>query len=209
MFITFEANEGAGKTTQVRLLADSLRQLGHDVITTREPGGSPGAEELRNIVVTGTPDRFDSHVELLIFNAARRLHLKETILPALEAGKIVICDRYLGSTLALQCAGGAEEKEVLALHQMSCFGVMPDLTFYLDIDPDVSMRRSLDRLQTEKSGEDRFESKGQSFHRKVSDLFEAQVDRFNWMRINADQNIEIVQDNILKMIKPHLLSKAS
>jgi dTMP kinase len=209
MFITFEANEGAGKTTQVRLLADSLRQLGYDVITTREPGGSPGAEELRNIVVTGAPDRFDSHVELLIFNAARRLHLKETVFPALKSGKIVLCDRYLGSTLALQCAGGTGEKEILALHKISCFGLMPDITVYLDIDPEVSMRRSLDRLQVERSGEDRFEAKGQTFHRRVSDLFEAQVDRFNWMRINADQSIDSVQGDILKVIMPHLTPKAS
>lgn len=206
MFITFEANEGAGKTTQVRLLTDTLRSRGFDVVLTREPGGSPAAEELRSLVVTGDPDRFDSQVELLLFNAARRLHLQQTVFPALEAGKIVLCDRYLGSTLALQTAGGTSEDDVLALHKIACFDYMPDLTIYLDIDPETSMRRGNARLSSEGSGEDRFENKGDSFHQRVSSNFAAQARKYDWLRIDADQSIEDVQADILAAIEPFLLN---
>lgn len=209
MFITFEANEGAGKTTQVRLLADFLRNEGHEVVLTREPGGSPGAEEIRNLVLQGDTDRWSPETEMILFNAARRDHLERTVWPALEAGKIVLCDRYLGSTLALQCAGGASPEYVLEMHRIACKNFMPDLTVFLQIDPEVSLRRGLARLETEASAEGRFEAKGNSFHQKVSELFEKQAQDYNWLRIDADQSIENVHADIVNSINPMLLAKAS
>lgn len=116
MFITFEAGEGAGKSTQARALADILREFGHDVVLTREPGGTPLAEELRSFVVEGEADRMDALTELLIFTAARRDHIQRLIAPSLERGAIVICDRYLGSTYALQGAGGTPSEIIDVLH---------------------------------------------------------------------------------------------
>lgn len=207
-FISFEANEGAGKTTQVALLVEALRANGHQVVRTREPGGSPGAEEIRNLVVQGDPDRWSAMTELLLFNAARRDHLERTIRPALAQGKIVVCDRYVGSTLALQVAGGACRDEILKLHELACDGQMPDLTIYLDIDPEVSIARGLSRNTQEMSAESRFELKGDSFHSRVSREFARQADEYGWSRIDADQSIEEVHADIMRTIEPMLLKVA-
>jgi dTMP kinase len=208
MFISFEANEGAGKTTQVALLVEALAARGHDVLRTREPGGSAGAEEIRSLLVQGDPDRWSAMTELLLFNAARRDHLERTIRPALAAGKIVICDRYVGSTLALQVAGGASADRIVQLHELACDGQMPDLTIYLDIDPEVSLARSNGRLAQDESAESRFELKGDSFHARVSREFERQAVEYGWARINADQSIDKVHADILSVIQPLLLKKA-
>lgn len=204
MFITIEANEGAGKSTQARMLSDYLAKNGYPSILTREPGGSPAAEEIRQVVLTGAPDRFDSHVELLLFNAARRCHLTQTVFPALEAGKVVICDRYLGSTLALQVAGGTSEETVLEQHRISCFEKMPDLTIFLDIDPVTSLSRGMTRLAAEGSAENRMELKGKDFHDRVDENFRKQAIQFGWSRIDATQSIEKVHQDILELILPKI-----
>jgi len=196
MFITFEALDGAGKSTQARLLAETLRKQGHDVVLTREPGGSPGAEEIRALILQGDTDRWSPMTEILLFNAARRDHLERTILPALKRGAIVICDRYVGSTLGLQVAGGEDRAMILKLHEIACDGIMPDLTFYLDLDVEVSLARSIGRLAAEVSAEDRFESKGDSFHRRVAREFEWQAKEFGWVRIDANRSIEAIHNSI-------------
>jgi dTMP kinase len=155
-FISFEGIDGSGKSTQARLLADHLRAHGADVLLTREPGGSPGAEEIRRLVLTGDPGRWSAETEILLFTAARRDHLERTIRPALDAGRVVITDRFADSTRAYQ---GTTRGDLLAtvnrLHDLM-IGREPDQTFIIDMDPGVALSRGLAR----KSGEDRFEDMG-------------------------------------------------
>ncbi|WP_394155188.1 dTMP kinase [Loktanella salsilacus] len=158
-FITFEGIDGSGKSTQARLLADALRVDGTDVVLTREPGGSPGAEEIRNLLLTGDTDRWSAMTEILLFTAARRDHLEKTVLPALDAGKIVISDRFADSTRVYQGATRGDLRPAVdALHKLA-IGREPDLTFIIDMDPAIALRRGLARS----SGEDRFEDMGLSF----------------------------------------------
>lgn len=155
MFVTFEGIDGSGKSTQARLLAERV----DEVVLTREPGGSPGAEEIRQLVLTGDPDRWTAETEILLFTAARRDHLEKTILPALEAGKTVISDRFADSTRVYQGATRGDLRETVdALHRLM-IGREPDLTFIIDMDPEVALKRGLAR----QSGEDRFEDFGLGF----------------------------------------------
>ena len=162
-FITFEGIDGSGKSTQARRLAASL----DDVVLTREPGGSAGAEEIRNLVLTGDPDRWSAETEILLFTAARRDHLEKTIAPALEAGKTVICDRFADSTRVYQGATRGDLRAMVdQLHDVM-IGREPDLTFIIDMDPEVALKRGLARG----SGEDRFEDFGLSFQETLRDGF--------------------------------------
>ncbi len=147
LFISFEGIDGSGKSTQARLLAD---HLGQDALLTREPGGSPGAEEIRTLVLTGDPGRWSAETELLLFTAARRDHLERTIRPALAQGRTVITDRFADSTRVYQGATrGDLRARVDALHDLM-IGTEPDLTFIIDMDPDVGLERSLDRLRPDR-----------------------------------------------------------
>ena len=158
-FITFEGIDGSGKSTQSRRFADLLRGQGVDVILSREPGGSAGAEQIRELVLTGDPDRWSAETELLLFTAARRDHLEKTIEPALAAGRTVICDRFADSTRVYQGATrGDLRAKVDALHSLM-IGREPDLTIIIDMDPGIALKRGLAR----KSGEDRFEDFGLGF----------------------------------------------
>ena len=158
-FITFEGIDGSGKSTQSRRFADLLRGQGVDVILSREPGGSAGAEQIRELVLTGDPGRWSAETELLLFTAARRDHLEKTIEPALAAGRTVICDRFADSTRVYQGATrGDLRAKVDALHSLM-IGREPDLTIIIDMDPGIALERGLAR----KSGEDRFEDFGLGF----------------------------------------------
>ena len=155
-FISFEGIDGSGKSTQARLLAAHLESRGHAVVLTREPGGSPGAEEIRKLVLEGPPDRWSAETEILLFTAARRDHLERTIRPALAAGKIVICDRFADSTRMYQGLRGDDlRRKVDALHDLM-IGQEPDLTLLIDMDPATGLARALGR----NGGEERFESFG-------------------------------------------------
>ncbi|MFG6572358.1 dTMP kinase [Sulfitobacter sp. 1A13353] len=168
-FITFEGGDGCGKSTQAKLLVEALREKGYDVVHTREPGGSSGAEEIRSLILTGDADRWSPETELLLFNAARRDHLERTIKPALEAGKVVICDRFVDSSRVYQgLTRGDLRKLVDDLHALM-IGVEADLTVLMDIDPEEGLRRGLSRIDAE----ERFESFGLSFQKKVHDGFRA------------------------------------
>jgi dTMP kinase len=163
MFITFEGIDGSGKSTQARLLAETLRGAGHEVVLTREPGGSPGAEEIRRLVLEGDPDRWSPETEILLFTAARRDHLERTIEPALAAGKIVISDRFADSTRMYQgLSRGDLRPAVDRLHQMM-IGREPDLTFLIDIDPEVGLSRAKGR----NGHEERFEDMGLEMQRRM------------------------------------------
>ncbi len=158
-FITFEGIDGSGKSTQARRFADHLRAQGTDVVLTREPGGSPGAEEIRKLVLTGDPERWSAETEILLFTAARRDHLEKTIEPALAAGGCVVSDRFADSTRVYQGATRGDLRAMVDQLHALMIGREPDLTFIIDMDPATALERGLAR----KSGEDRFEDFGLAF----------------------------------------------
>ncbi|HJO68421.1 MAG TPA: dTMP kinase [Rhodospirillales bacterium] len=164
-FITLEGVDGAGKTTQAALLADGLRESGLDIIATREPGGSPGAEDIRALLVRGAVARWDPMTEALLHFAARKEHLKHRILPALDAGTWVVCDRFTDSTMAYQgYAHGLGPESVRALSELVVGALVPDLTLVLDLAVDVARARA-----TSAAGEDRYERMGRAFHDRLCD----------------------------------------
>lgn len=172
LFISFEGIDGSGKSTQARLLADHLRGSGREVILTREPGGSPGAEEIRALVLQGDPDRWSAETEILLFTAARRDHLERTIRPALAAGKVVICDRFADSTRMYQGLSRGDLRGVVdRLHDLM-IGVEPDLTILIDMDPAEGLSRALSR----KGAEERFEDFGEDLQKAMRAGFLALAD---------------------------------
>lgn len=193
-FISFEGIDGSGKSTQARRLAAHLEGQGHDVVLTREPGGSPGAEDIRALVLEGAADRWSPETELLLFTAARRDHLERTILPALEAGQIVICDRFADSTRMYQ---GLRREGLRALvdqlHDLM-IGREPDLTVLIDMDPDTGLQRALSRG----GGEERFESFGNDLQAKMRagflDLAQEFADRI--ITIDGNRDIDAVSADV-------------
>jgi dTMP kinase len=163
LFVSFEGIDGSGKSTQARLLAERLRAMGREVVLTREPGGSPGAEEIRRLLLTGEPDRWSPETEILLFTAARRDHLERTIRPALARGAVVVTDRFADSTRVYQGAARADLRDVVdRLHALT-IGREPDLTLVIDMDPHRALERGLAR----RSGEDRFEEMGLAFQERL------------------------------------------
>jgi len=173
-FLSFEGADGSGKSTQARRLAERLKNEGRDVVLTREPGGSKGAEEIRRLLVEGDPGRWSPETEILLFTAARRDHLERTILPALRKGMIVISDRFADSTRVYQGAARASLRETVdALHSMM-INQEPDLTLVFDIEPEQGLERGLARH----SGEDRFEDLGAEFQQKLRAGYLSLLDDF-------------------------------
>ncbi|NOZ41650.1 MAG: dTMP kinase [Alphaproteobacteria bacterium] len=173
-FISFEGGEGVGKSTQVALLRRRLAELGIPVMLTREPGGAPGAEEIRRLLLTGTPDKWDPMTEVLLFYAARVDHLNRTVLPALGRGTWVITDRYADSTIAYQGAGhGLDVAVVDEIHRIATGDFWPDLTIILDEDPALGLRRAMVRESTidKEQREDRFEQMTVEFHQNLRQAF--------------------------------------
>ncbi len=168
LFITFEGGEGAGKSTQVDRLVPRLATLGREVVRTREPGGSLGAEAIRGLLVAGETDRWSPIAETLLMYAARRDHIERVILPALERGAAVVCDRFADSTRAYQgVAGGAPAGLIEALERHVLDGAWPDLTIVLDLPVETGLARAAARA----SVENRFEAKGLDFHRRLREAF--------------------------------------
>ncbi|MEM0977242.1 MAG: dTMP kinase [Pseudomonadota bacterium] len=169
MFITFEGIDGSGKSSQAKRLAEHMNSRGYDVVLTREPGGSDGAERIRELLVTGDVGRWSPETELLLFTAARRDHLEKTIQPALDRGSIVVCDRYVDSTRVYQGATRADLRpHVDALHK-ALIEREADLTILIDLDPTEALQRGLAR----ESGEDRFEDFGLEFQKALRNGFHA------------------------------------
>lgn len=178
LFITFEGIDGSGKSTQSKRLAGHLRSLGYEVVETREPGGSAGAEEIRALVLQGEPDRWSAETEILLFTAARRDHLERLIAPALAAGKVVICDRFADSTRMYQGLSRGDLRTVVdALHRLM-IGREPDLTVLIDMDPAVGLARALSR----QTADERFEAFGEDLQTRMRagflDLAQEFADRF-------------------------------
>jgi dTMP kinase len=170
-FITLEGGEGVGKSTQLERLAEALRARGHAVVETREPGGSPGAEAIRSMLLTGDADRWGVRTEALLFAAARADHVARTIEPALEAGQWVLCDRFIDSSLAYQgVAGGLGVEAIRRLHAVGSADLYPDRTLVLTLDGDAAASRAGAR---DGGGADRIGGRDGSFHRDVADAFVA------------------------------------
>jgi dTMP kinase len=206
LFITFEGGEGSGKTTQIRLLKEAMEQMGKEVLLTREPGGSEGAEKIRPLLVSGNAN-WDALTEVLLFSAARRDHLVNKIWPALKEGKIVLCDRFADSTLAYQGYGRKDDKELqqklMDLYQMIAGDFRPDLTFILDIDPEIGLKRSCDRLG---NNERRFEDMDIQFHKNLRQAFLkiAQQDNQRCHVIQTNRSVEEIHQDIMEIIKRYV-----
>jgi len=174
LFISFEGGEGAGKSTQIRLLADALRKQGRDVLVTREPGGSPGAEAVRHVLLSGAAEAFGTRMEAILFAAARNDHVEEIIRPALRQGKIVLCDRFMDSSRVYQgVTGNLEADFIEALQRIAVDGVVPDCTIILDLPATIGLERARRRsAATEISAEpDRFEKEEMQTHEKRREAF--------------------------------------
>ena len=196
IFISFEGGEGVGKSTQIALLKDNLLNQQNKVICTREPGGTKEAEEIRKFLVNGDKKAWDPFSETLIFNAIRREHINKIILPAIEDGKIVLCDRFIDSTIVYQgLVGDVSEKELLDLHRKYCYDLYPDLTFFLDLSPQKGLKRALKR---QNNIENRFENLGINYHQKIFNGFDTLQKRNpnRIIRINADNEKEFISNEI-------------
>lgn len=203
-FITFEGGEGAGKTTQARLLAERLRAQGIDVVQTREPGGSPGAEEIRAIAVSGDAERWSARTETLLMYASRSDHLERKILPALEEGKWVVCDRFADSSRAYQGAGGgAPDSLIEALDEHVVGDNQPHLTVVFDIPVEVGLERAFGRGLFET----RFESKGLEFHQKLREGFLEVAVRHpeRCVVLDATGEVEEVAERLWAVVEERLL----
>ena len=167
-FITLEGGEGAGKSTQLRALAQALRARGLEVVETREPGGSEGAEAIRALLLTGNADRWSPRAEALLFAAARADHVERTIRPALDRGAWVLSDRFLDSSRAYQGMGELSDADILALHRIGSAGFLPDRTFFLTLPQDEAGARAHAR---DGEAADRIGGRDQAFHRRVAEAF--------------------------------------
>ncbi|WP_417807446.1 dTMP kinase [Thioclava sp.] len=196
MFISFEGIDGSGKSTQARTLAESLRARGLDVVLTREPGGSPGAEEIRRLVLEGDPDRWSAQTEILLFTAARRDHLERVIEPALAAGKVVICDRFADSTRMYQGLSRGDLRALVDQLHTLMIAREPDLTILIDIDPAVGLARAKGR----QGSEERFEDFGLGLQQKMRagflDLAREFAPRF--AVIDGARTSEIIAQDVLE-----------
>ena len=194
LFITFEGCEGSGKSTIAKMLKEELENANIPCLFTREPGGTPISEKIRNIILDPSTPEMTSRTEALLYAASRSQHTAEKIIPALEEGKIVVCDRYLESSLAYQCA--ARELGVRNIFDINIFGgaIEPDYVLFFDISPQESLKRIKNR------NFDRLEKEELEFHEKVYNYFKSQTNRNNFISIDATKPIDEVFSKVLKII---------
>lgn len=204
LFITFEGGEGSGKSTQMKLLTESLQKAGHTITTTREPGGTHLGAEIRRLLLSEKSAQLDPKTELLLYTADRCQHVQEVLRPALKKGHIVVCDRYQDSTTVYQgMARGLDSHWIQMCSELATGGLNPDLTFLLDLPPELGLKRSQHRLKTEAKDEGRFEQEDLEFHKKVREGFlnlaKQEPERFHV--IEATQKIEVIHEEILEIVK--------
>jgi dTMP kinase len=202
LFLSFEGIDGSGKSTQARRLAEALRAMGRDVVLTREPGGSPGAEEIRRLVLEGDKDRWSAETEILLFTAARRDHLERVISPALARGAVVICDRFADSTRMYQGLGRSDLRGLVDQLHALMIGREPDLTLLIDIDPGVGLGRALSRG----GAEARFESFGEGMQARMRAGFLALAQEFSdrFAVIDGARNLDAVAEDVARVVQAHL-----
>ena len=201
-FITFEGIDGSGKSTQIRKLAKFLEDNGFDIIITREPGGSVGGEEIRNLLLQGAVDRWSAETEILLFTAARRDHLERIILPALQDGKIVICDRFTDSTRMYQGMRGPKLRDLVDKLIKEVINCDPDLTIIIDIDPEIS----LERAKSRNTAEERFEDFGVDLQKKMRRGFLDLSREFSRMEVvNGQQSVDELAKEIASLVRARLL----
>lgn len=212
LFITLEGGEGVGKTTQINRLAEQLTRSGYKVITTREPGGTPEGEKIRSLFVRDEGVDWTPMAELLLVLAARSVHVERVVWPALEAGKIVLCDRFSDSTLAYQGYGRGLKGDVIAsLTGQVIGGLIPDLTFVLDMPVELGLSRSTKRLAREgnkgQPTEDRFEKLDVAFHQRVREGFLdiARSEPGRCVVINAENSVESMAGAIWDAVQKKLV----
>lgn len=202
-FITFEGIEGSGKTTQINLLADYLQNMGYDVLVSREPGGTPLGEKIRQLLLDPQYDSMDYRTEILLYTADRAQHVKEKIKPALEEGKIVISDRFADSNLAYQAAGrGLDYEMVYQINDWVIDSTWPDLTFILDIDIKEGLKRAR-AVSLDKAG-DRLEREVDDFHQRVREAYLEMAEAERFALVDAGGTEEEVQKDIQKIISRRL-----
>ncbi|MDF2369045.1 dTMP kinase [Sneathiella sp.] len=204
-FITLEGGDGSGKSTQSRLLAEFLQAKETNCLLTREPGGAPGADEIRELILTGEPERWDAIGETLLFYASRRNHLRLTIWPALDEGRWVLSDRFADSTLAYQGYGNQlGEDAVQKIHDFTVGDFVPDLTFIFDLPAEEGLRRTTGRTHNE----DRFEKMDLEFHERLRDGFQS-IARQNPDRcvlIDATRSVDDIQQELRDILTARLMS---
>ncbi|SEQ99525.1 dTMP kinase [Virgibacillus subterraneus] len=207
-FITVEGGEGAGKSSILQTLGKKLTAMGYDVLTTREPGGIDIAEKIRKIILDPTHTTMDGRTEALLYAAARRQHLAEKVLPALESGRIVLCDRFIDSSLAYQgYARGLGMDEVFTINQFAIQDCMPDMTIFFDIEP----KKGLERISANKDRErNRLDLENIHFHEQVYQAYQKLVLKFpeRIQVINANQPFEQVEADAMNLIVSRLTNKA-
>ncbi len=201
-FISFEGIDGSGKSTQIQKLAEFLESRDFDIVITREPGGSTGGEEIRNLLLQGNVDRWSPETEILLFTAARRDHLERIILPALEEGKIVICDRFTDSTRMYQGMRGVNLRNLVDTLNEKVIKFDPDLTIVIDINPEISLKRAKSR----KTVEERFEDFGVDLQMKMREGFLELAKEFgNRIEVvNGQQSIDELAKDICSLVKAKL-----
>ena len=197
-FISFEGIDGCGKSTQAKILSTNLTYCGNKVLLTREPGGSEGAEEIRNLLLKGNPDRWSAETELLLFTAARRDHLERTILPALESGITVICDRFSDSTRVYQGVTRGDLRDLVDKLDDAMITRQPDITILIDLDPNIGLTRALERSNTEA----RFEDFGLEMQIKLREGFLSLANEFpkRIMVIDGNRSEAEVSQTISKLL---------
>ena len=197
-FISFEGIDGCGKSTQAKILSEELISCGHKILLTREPGGSDGAEEIRNLLLTGNTDRWSAETEILLFTAARRDHLERTILPALENVLAVICDRFSDSTRVYQGVTRGDLRDLVDQLDSAMIPRQPDITVLIDLDPTISLARAIERSNNEA----RFEDFGVEMQIKLRKGFLTLAHEFpnRFMVIDGSRNEAEVAENISKRL---------
>ena len=202
-FISFEGIDGSGKSTQIQKLAGFLKSVGFEVIVTREPGGSVGGEEIRKLLLQGEVDRWSPEAEILLFTAARRDHLEKTILPAIDDGKIVICDRFTDSTRMYQGMRGPNLRNLVDTLNEKVINLDPDLTILIDINPEIGLKRAKSR----KTVEERFEDFGVELQKQMRKGFIELAKEFgNRIEVvNGQQSVDKLAQDICSLVKVKLL----
>lgn len=208
LFITFEGGEGAGKSTQIKLLQARLQALGLEVITTREPGGSPAAEALRHVLLSGAAEPFGVEMEAILFAAARNDHVETRIRPALTRGEVVLCDRFMDSSRVYQGATGNLPTEFIEqLQRLAINGIRPDLTIILDLPAKMGLARAKRRAgDMGENTPDRFEKEELATHERRRDAFLAiaRAEPERCRIVNAEADIEQIAEAILQLVQPLL-----